>query len=282
MVFGDHSFCAGETTEVVRMSGPHMHSQVELNLVLRGRMTYWFDGRQVTIKEGRLGLFWGMIPHQVVDMAASTSFVCLYVPMAVFLGLPSLSGFRDAVFRGAMIEALDVRSFDRAIFLRWREELLSGGEGIAQIVRDELIARIRRLAHEGWRDLRETSSVLRGGSHFDLDRVPAVEQMARYIAEHALDDISAEDVARQTGLHPNYAMTLFRRAVGMTITQSIVRQRLDTAQSLLIATDMPIGTVAFESGFRSLSRFYEAFAHRFQLPPSAFRRRFAQADHGGR
>ena len=160
VVFGDHRFCAGESLDVMRMAGPHMHSQVELNFVLEGAMTYWFDGRRLTVSQGRLALFWGMIPHQVVDIAEPTRFVCLYIPMSVFLGLPSLSRFRDAVFRGAMIEAMEIRPFDREIFLRWREELLSGDASLEQIVRDEVTARVRRLDREGWRDLRAVGSAI--------------------------------------------------------------------------------------------------------------------------
>ena len=65
VIFGDHRFCAGNTLTVQPMPGPHMHSQVELNFILSGSMTYWFDGRVLTLSAGRLALFWGMIPHQV-------------------------------------------------------------------------------------------------------------------------------------------------------------------------------------------------------------------------
>lgn len=280
VVFGDHRFCAGEALDVACMPGPHMHSQVELNLVLEGAMTYWFDGRELIVSEGRLALFWGMIPHQVIDIIRPTRFVCLYVPMSVFLGLPMLSRFRDAVFRGAMIEAMDVKPFDRDFFMRWREELLSGDQELEQIVRDELSARVRRLDREGWRDLREVGSAMRGVSHPDAERIVHVERMARFIGEHAIEDISVDDVAGAAGLHPNYAMTIFKRAIGLTITQSISRQRLDTAQSLLISTDMPITQIAFESGFGSLSRFYEAFTGRFGAKPSAFRKRLDGARTG--
>jgi AraC family transcriptional regulator, melibiose operon regulatory protein len=194
----------------------------------------------------------------------------------VFIGLPSLSRFRDAVFRGAMIEALDIQPFDRDIFLRWREELLSGNLELETIVRDELTARVRRLDREGWRDLREVGSAIASADWHDAERILHVEKMVRFVGEHCLENISANDVAGAAGLHPNYASTLFRRAVGVTITQAIVRQRLDTAQSLLIATDMPVTTIAYESGFGSLSRFYEAFAQRFGARPKAFRRTLAQ------
>lgn len=273
VIFGDHRFCAGENLTVQRMAGPHMHSQIELNFVLSGHMTYWFDGRELTVDEGRLCLFWGMIPHQVIDRREGTRFICLYVPMSVFLGLANLSRFRDAVFRGAMIEALEIRSWDRDIFQRWREELLAGDENLTEIVRNELTARVLRIERDGWRDLREEGSAIASFSANDSERVEHIERMLRFIAEHALDNISADDVGTAVGLNPNYAMSIFRRAVGHTINQAIVRHRLDTAQSLLISTDLSITDVAFESGFGSVSRFYEAFSQRFVEKPTAFRRR---------
>ena len=275
VVFGDHRFCAGERLDVRRMSGPHMHSQVEINLVLEGRMTYWLDGRLLQISEGQLCLFWGMVPHQVTQVTDPTNFVCLYVPMSVLVNLHGLSAFRDAVFRGALVEAINVRSFDRDMFLRWREELLSGDQEVEQIVRDELVARIRRIGRDGWRDLRERGSALVSSRDMDADRLPKVEVMLRYIAEHALGPINIDAVGAAAGLHPNYAMAVFKKTVGMTMHQAVTRHRLDTAQSLLISSELPIASVAFESGFGSLSRFYEAFESRFETTPAKYRDGFS-------
>ena len=277
VVFGDHRFCSGKTTKVQRMPGPHMHSQVELNLVLKGKMTYWFDGRELSLTENRLALFWGMIPHQVIDCETNTHFIVLYVPMSVFLELPTLSQLREAIFRGAVIEALDIKSYDQDMFMRWREDLLSGDDQLEQIVRDELTARVRRLDREGWHDLRAVAPIAGNATahDHDHDRVLKVERMARYIGEKGLEDIGAEDVAKSVDLHPNYAMTLYKRAMGLTIKQSITRHRLDTAQSMLIATNLPAATIAFDCGFGSLSSFYKAFEQRFHTSPAAFRKTFA-------
>jgi AraC family transcriptional regulator, melibiose operon regulatory protein len=279
-VFGDHRFCAGQSTKVYAMSGPHMHSQVELNLVLSGHMTYWFDGRELTLDEGRLALFWGMIPHHVVSCAEGTTFVVLYVPMSAFIELPALSRLREAIFRGALVEALDVQHYDKDMFLRWREDLLSNDKHMEQIVRDELTARVRRIDRAGWRDLREVAAVAPAAAKLghDHDRALKVEVMARFISEKALEDISAEDVAKAANLHPNYAMSLYKRAMGLTIKQSITRHRLDTAQSMLIATELPVASVAFDCGFGSLSSFYAAFEQRFEKSPAAFRHAFADKE----
>jgi AraC-like DNA-binding protein/mannose-6-phosphate isomerase-like protein (cupin superfamily) len=277
VIFGDHGFCAGKSLNVMCMPGPHMHSQIELNFVLEGRMTYWFDGRELAASAGRLVLFWGMIPHQVTTIAEPTRFVCLYVPMSVFLGLPALSRLREAMFRGAVIEALDIKAYDRDIFLRWRDELLSGDDQIEQIVRDELTARVRRIDREGWRDLRDLAEASPHAANHDADRALHVETMARYIGERATENIAVEDVAKAAGLHPNYAMTIFKRSVGLSINQAIIRHRLDMAQSMLIATEQPIASIAFDCGFGSLSRFYEAFHQRFDATPKLFRQRLTQA-----
>lgn len=272
VVFGNHSFCAGRQLDVQCMPGPHMHSQIELNFVLEGSMTYWFDGRSVTMPAGRLALFWGMIPHQVVSRDSPTRFVCLYVPMSVFLALPALSHLREAIFAGAVVEALETRPYDRDVLMRWRDDLLSGDSRLEQIVRDELTARIRRLDLEGWHDLRNTAPAAGNSQSHDAERSYHVECMARFIGEQGLEDISVGDVARASGLHPNYAMALYKRSVGMSIKQSITRHRLDTAQSMLIGRDTPVVEIAFDCGFSSLSSFYEAFRRRFHMSPATFRR----------
>jgi AraC family transcriptional regulator, melibiose operon regulatory protein len=277
VVFGDHQFCAGKTLDVLRMPSPHMHSQIEFNFVLEGGMTYWFDGRELTVEAGRLALFWGMIPHQVTATLGRTRFVCLYVPMSVFLGLPTLSRLREAIFRGAVIEPVGARVYDRDMFLGWHADLLSGDTQLEQIVRDELTARVRRIDRDGWRDLRAKAQIAIGNAGHDGERVYHVERMARFIGERCLDDISVEDVSAACGLQANYAMNLYKRSLGTTIKQAIIRHRLDTARSLLIATDRPVAGIAFDCGFNSLSSFYAAFAQRFAVSPAAFRRSFARA-----
>ena len=277
VVFGNDGFCAGKTMDVSCMPSPHMHSQIELNFVLEGKMTYWFDGRAISVSAGRLVLFWGMIPHQVTEVERPTKFVCLYVPMSVFLGLPTLSDLREAMFKGAVIEALNIKDFDTHIFIRWRDELLSSNPQIEQVVREELKSRVRRIDLEGWRDLRDLAEASPHFTASDSEGARHIERMARFIGEHASEDISVDDVARVVGLHSNYAMTIFKRGVGISINQAILRNRLDAAQSMLIATENSISSIAFDCGFGSLSRFYEAFRKRFNTTPIQLRRKFEHA-----
>jgi len=272
VVFDDNSFCAGRSLGPGPMRRPHMHSQVELNFVLKGAMTYWFDGRMVRLDAGRFAIFWGMIPHQTTEVEAHARFIVIYVPIATFLAIPIPARMRQAVFRGSVLEATTVRAFDADLFIRWRDELLSDVEPACGIARDEILARIRRVGAEGWRDLRADAPLAPVDALHDASRLVPVERMARFIGEHSQQGISAEDAARASGLHPNYAMQLYKRAVGMSIKQSIIHTRLDAAQSMLIATDRPIAAICFDCGFGSLSNFYAAFDKRFGRSPAEFRK----------
>jgi AraC family transcriptional regulator, melibiose operon regulatory protein len=276
-VFGDHGLCAGLSTSVFPMLGPHMHSQVEINYVLSGSMTYQFDGREITLGAGKLALFWGMVPHQVSDCEKDTTFVVIYAPMSMLIEMAGIAKLQAAVFGGGMLQASLIRTQDQQQFLQWRQDLVdaqkSKDKQLIQIVQDELGARIRRIEREGWVDLRNRMVMAATGATAapGHERAKRVEQMVRHISEHALEDISVDDVAAAAGLHPNYAMALYKRVVGMSIKQSILRHRLDTAQSLLISSDTPVSKTGFACGFGSVSSFYSAFEKRFGTSPQLFR-----------
>jgi AraC-like DNA-binding protein len=274
VVFGDHRLCAGSSQRVQRMPGPHMHSQIEFNVLINGHMTYWFDGRRVRLDAGRMAMFWGMIPHQVVECAAQTAFIVLYVPMSAFLEFPELNTLRQKIFAGGLLQAQGFKPYDIDVFNRWREDLISGDAQLEPLVRDELVARLRRLDRDGWADLRGAATTRSRPVHHDPDQERAikVEHMARFIGEHALDEITVNDVASRVALNAKYAMTLYKQTMGMTIKQTILRHRLDTARSMLISSDLPASTICFDCGFGSMSSFYEAFNGRFRTTPAEFRK----------
>jgi AraC family transcriptional regulator, melibiose operon regulatory protein len=273
IVFDDHRFCAGRSFIVETMPAPHTHSQVELNLITQGHMDYRFnDGMPLRVEAGKLIFFWGAKPHQVVGKASETRFVCLYMPVSTMLTIGLSDRLRAAVFAGGVIEAKRFFAADADTFGRWHEDLTGGDPRFETVVRDEVSARLRRIDLDGWQDL------LPGGRHGGIGRVTQaggikVEQMARFIDEHAHEEIDVAEIAQSVGLHPNYAMAVFRKSLGITINQYLTRHRLDAAHSLLFSSEDDVAAIAFECGFGSLSRFYEAFRDRYGVSPAEFRRR---------
>lgn len=229
----------------------HWHDQVEINFSAGGGLTYLLAGSPVRVPPGRLSVFWAGIPHSVLDGTEVEDFYWVYVPLtwALRLGLPN--AFTRRVMAGELVVDADPDKSDRSMLDRWCEELPGADEARARLVVREVENRLMRLA------LGQPGTV--GGGRLPSGPGQKVSEMARFVAVNYDRPLHLSDVARHVGLHPNYAMTLFRRHYGITLNTYLTHLRVCQAQYLLLSTDLEVSRIAFESGFGSISRFYEAF-----------------------
>lgn len=252
------------------MTISHRHNDLELNLVEGGAMSYFFGGRRFTIPAGALVLFWAVAPHQLAEVEPSTHAYWLTVPLNWFLHCIWPEAFRRAVLNCALVFDRAARPSDRALFAQWQADLQAGAADRREIVLLEVEARLKRLAAQ-----MEIGPVSTGpqppatsasGSHFGQ-----AERIAAYLANNYHEPLHVEDAAGAVGLHPNYAMTIFRRAYGQTVIEYLTQLRVAHAQQLLVNTNHTIIEVAMRSGFGSLSQFYAAFKRMCGVSPRAFR-----------
>ena len=243
----------------------HWHDQIEINYSVGGSLTYLLAGSLVRVPPGRLALFWAGMPHSVVSRTEVESFYWVYLPLvwALRLGLPT--AFTRRVMSGQMILDAAPSGTDRPMLDRWSDELPHADEARRRLIVREVETRVMRLA------LDQTDEPDREHAPSETGPVRKVSEMARFVAENHAVPLRLEDVARHVGLHPNYAMTLFRRHYGITLTTYVTRLRVCEAQYLLLSTDQEVSRIAFETGFGSISRFYEAFKAVSGRTPSQYR-----------
>jgi AraC family transcriptional regulator len=95
---------------------------------------------------------------------------------------------------------------------------------------------------------------------------------ARYVECHATESLSLADVAHAMGVSVFHLVRIFRRAIGVTPHQYLMRVRLLRAMSLLRETAMPVTAIAYEVGWSDLSNFTRTFGRDVGCSPSGFRR----------
>jgi AraC family transcriptional regulator len=120
----------------------------------------------------------------------------------------------------------------------------------------------------------------RSRRHADMtarDRRRAVEA-ALWIEAHARDPIDLEAAAGEAGLSPFHFLRLFRRVLGVTPHQYLIRSRLRRAARLLAEDAHSITEIAYDVGFADLSNFVRSFHRAAGVSP----RRFRQAAKGDR
>jgi LacI family transcriptional regulator len=93
----------------------------------------------------------------------------------------------------------------------------------------------------------------------------------RFIRDHACDGIGVDDVVGQVTASRSVLERRFRKVVGRTINNEIVRVRLNRAAELLTETQLELKVVAQKAGFGSTSYMHDVFREKLGRTPGEYR-----------
>ena len=271
--FAPYGFTCVRWTPTV-MQRADRHNEIELNLLKRGSLTYLMGGNTVTIPAGRLAVFWAAIPHQIISTKDNAEHFVATIPLTWFLQCKSPPHFVDAVMHARVVLDPDPqkRQGDLEMFERWVNDLEKSDPQRQRVAFLEIEARLLRFAMAVPAELHTDKIRSQSQSTAEIQGLSRVEQMSCFIAQHYTEKVTVEQIGVAVGLHPNYAMTLFKRAMGISLIDFVTQHRVSHAQRLLATSDMKIIDVALNSGFFSFSRFYEAFHKWCGCRPKDYRR----------
>ena len=98
-----------------------------------------------------------------------------------------------------------------------------------------------------------------------------VSRALRLIAEGALDEGGVDDLAARLGIGGRQLRRLFAEHVGASPGEVARVRRVHFARALIDETSMPLTSVAYSAGFRSVRAFNHAVRTTFRRPPSVLR-----------
>ncbi|WP_246248861.1 helix-turn-helix domain-containing protein [Chelativorans alearense] len=261
------------------MRTAHWHAQVEINYVFRGQVDYRMRGHMAELKAGDLCLFWGGLPHQVVDTSEDAWFVAIHLPLVHFFRLRLIAEIQQKLMRGATLIAHQPGSADDLDFNRWSQYIRSGEEKRVNHAVDELLLRIERIQFEPYRLLEDPGQPVTPAEAPDRTSFHNIGRICAFITDNFRHDIDSTDIALSADIHPKYAMSVFKKSTGMTLNEYVSLLRLSYAQALLMQEDANVLRVAMDSGFGSLSAFTKCFRKIAGMTPSDFRQRLRTRPH---
>jgi len=270
--FAPYGFTCQRWTPVP-MKRPDRHNEIELNLLRQGSLTYLFGGNSVTIEAGRLAVFWAAIPHQIIGSSDNAEYFVATIPLVWFLQFPFPEHFLHAILHAQVVldpQSDGVRN-DLELFAQWVHDFRSPLPARKRIILLEMEARLLRVALTLPRSKSTFRRVKKPRLLLGTGALTRVEQVACFIAQHYTEPLTAEQIAKSTGLHPNYTMGLFKKTFGMTLIDCVTQHRVSHAQRLLAITTEKIVDVALASGFNTISRFNEAFKKSCGCSPREYR-----------
>jgi AraC family transcriptional regulator, melibiose operon regulatory protein len=253
------------------MGSAHWHDHVEVNLLLNGQMTYLFNGRRQHVEAGRLVLFWAAIPHRTIAVEDGAPLVCVYLPLIDFLALSIDRQVKQSVMQGMFLSDLRPDPADSATAVRWAADWQQATEVRRRLIADEVRLRVRRVALDRLDAPARVGAHPRAGPPGGQASVRHAEALAELINRHHAERLTLESLAEMAGIHPSTANKSFRRVLGVSVNEYLIRYRLARAMQRLADTDEPILQITFDCGFGSSSQFYDAFRQRAGTTPKAFR-----------
>ena len=98
-----------------------------------------------------------------------------------------------------------------------------------------------------------------------------IEDIRHYIGEH-LDEVTRSSISEVFYLSPNYLSKLFRKEMGVSLSEYIQGQRMARAKRLLLQTELSISQIAAETGYPSFAHFSKQFKKFVGMTPGEYRR----------
>jgi AraC-like DNA-binding protein len=98
-----------------------------------------------------------------------------------------------------------------------------------------------------------------------------VAEMRAVIDERLDEDVPLDELADLFGLSRRHATRLFRQRTGMSIGDYRNRRRIETARRLLTESTLPVGEIAWRTGFESGSALARAMRRTLGTSPGALR-----------
>lgn len=102
------------------------------------------------------------------------------------------------------------------------------------------------------------------------------ESILSYLIRNYSKPISLDDLCNTLFLTANQVIYAFKAAYGKTPHRYLMDYRLEKAADLLVSTERPSSTIAYDIGFQEYSVFYRAFFSKYGTSPTEFREK-----HGG-
>lgn len=250
------------------MKRPDRHNEMEINFIPQGEVSYLFQGNKITVPARRFTIFWGLVPHQIINFEVDAPYYVCTLPFSLFLEWKLNPAFVDRLLKGEVLFETTEESaiYDAFLFENWLNDINTNNT--VEVALLEIRARLSRMA------IGKLAQKPRSKTLVHANEISHVERIAVYIAQNYFNAINASDIGGAVGLHPDYANAVFKKAFGSTLSDYITEERISHAQRKLVATNNSVTEIAFDCGFNSISRFNAAFLKISACTPREYRKQF--------
>jgi len=235
-------------TEPMTMQSAHYHDSHELYFLKKGRTKYFVDNEIFILEPGDMVFIPKFVFHKT-DNGQCTEVERLRFSFG--------DDFAGKDFQKYIDELKQKR------FIRMPDDSLSELENI-----------INRLETEGTKKQKNYAEMQRlcfmqmlvlisrycttNSSHLTPSE-QTIQNIAKYISENCGMELSLEALSRKYAMSPSHLCRLFKKTIGIGLSEYVNISRITAAEKLLQATDKTVTQIATECGFNDSNYFAAVF-----------------------
>ena len=258
----------------------HWHDEYELLAATAGQVTVTLDTDELVLREGDAVFINAGCLHAVRSVTEGVS-----VLRSVVFHPRLIAGSSDSCFHEQLVLPFSRPSAPDYLLLRADENGPQAPAAEALLcwsaVRDDVFDYENEARYRLSRMLRLLTALEppeNASRRRDTPTVARVKKALAYIDRHYMEEIGNDTLTALCACSESVLLRDFRRTVGVTPMQYVLRYRLDRAAALLVSTEDRSGDIAAACGFNDLSYFTRLFRRATGLTPVAYRKAHASAD----
>jgi len=101
---------------------------------------------------------------------------------------------------------------------------------------------------------------------------PLIQKILLYISKNYAKELTVQEIAEEFQINDSYLSTLFKKEVGINLSNYLQKYRVYRAMELLKNTNLRINEVAYKVGFQNPCYFTEQFKKVFKVTPTEVRK----------
>lgn len=258
-------------SDIYKVSTYHYnwHSGVEVLILLKGRIDMSCNSEVFTMEPLDTIIISPQVGHATLALEEDTTALVIHVGKDFFQQFDPNFGMYQFVLRSD--ESNRYNSFFTTLRHHAAMMMLLMVNGESPTNRLDVEYHYLSLVSDIYKEINKVKSIHVHTKPVDIT-VATFDKMIAYIDENYKQKIELEDIAKIGGYNVNYTSQFFKRQLGVSFLEYLLRLRLREATVRLANSEDGVAHIASSCGFADIKAFNVAFKKHFHITPSEYRK----------
>lgn len=259
------------SSNIYRVSTYHYnwHAETEIFILLKGNVEMSCNGEVFTLKPLDVVIISPQVGHATLALEEDAIAFVIHVGNEFYQQYDSDFGSYQFALRS------DDSTRHNEFFTTLRHHaamtMLLMTKGESPVYRMWIEHHYLALAGDVFREFDPIKKVHENARPGDI-KPASFDKMIAYIDEHYEQKIELEDIAKIGGYNIAYTSQFFKRQMGISFVEYVLRLRIRDATVRLASTDEAVARIASDCGFADVKAFNVAFKKHFNMTPTEYRK----------